>query len=130
MASILTLSCQEVLQIVMTVAETGFLETLCSKRPYSQPVNIFFEYITKLLSVHNLSLLKPSRLLFISVAKLIHSYCNLTVKIITKSDRLGLDRYIIRKGNLIFKVILIVVKLKELYISEISITAMNMHQHR
>lgn len=58
--------------------------------------------------------------MFISVTKWIHSYCNLTVKIITKLDRLGLDRYIIRKGNLIYKVILIAVKLKELYISEIS----------
>lgn len=104
----------------MTVAEIRFLEILCSKRPYGQPVNIFFECITKLLSVHNLSLLKPVQLMFISVTKLIHSYCHLTVKIITKLDRLGLDRYIIRKGNLIYKVILIVVNLKELYISEIS----------
>lgn len=41
MASILTFSCQKVLQIIRTVADVGVLENLFSKTPNCQPVNIF-----------------------------------------------------------------------------------------
>jgi len=46
MASILTLSCQKVLQIMRTIADVGFLESLYSKTPNCQPVNNFFIYQT------------------------------------------------------------------------------------